>query len=127
MAKNYLLRDAALSQEVERHGASDAVKDLKEEIALARTLLERRLNSIKDQGDLIAATGQIVTLLTTIEKLVSSCHKIEQSLGILIGKERVMDLAKTVVTILLEELDGVEGYEGIIDRVGERLVSELGK
>lgn len=125
MIKNYLLRDAALAQEVERHGASDAVKSLKEEIAISRTLLERRLNSIKDHGDLIAATGQIVTLLTTIERLVSSCHKMEKSLEILIGKDRVLALAQVVVRVLLEELEGLEGYEQIVDRVGARLIEEL--
>lgn len=122
--RNYFLDDVNFQQEVGRH-ITDDLKSLTEEIALARTLLERRLNGIKDDAELIASTAQITNMLLTIEKLVSSCHRIEQSLGVLIGREKVVELAKAVAEILLEELQDVPGYEAIIDRISTKLMSAL--
>jgi len=48
----------------------EEVKSLRDEIALARMLIERRFNLIKDDADLISACGSLNTLLLTVGRLM---------------------------------------------------------
>jgi len=108
-----------------QHAESSEVKSLRDEIAIARTLLEERWNQMKEETDVLAAVGPINTLLVTIEKLVSSCQKLEASLGSLLAKPTLLSVAQQIVGILIEELQGVPGYERLIDRISDRIIKTI--
>lgn len=114
------LRHAELSEH-------DALKSLKEEIAIARALLEERLNGLKSEADTIVAAASLNAHLMTIEKLVVSAHKLEQSMGALLNKPSLFNLANTIIQIILTELDGVKDYEGIIDRISAKIIEAVQK
>ncbi len=114
----YRIRHSELSDHEE-------LKSLREELAIARLILEERFNAIKSNVDLLAATGSLNSLLLTIEKLVTSCHKLEQSVGTLLSKPTLLRIANEIVTTLLEELDGIPGYEGIVDRVSSKIIETI--
>jgi DNA helicase HerA-like ATPase len=109
---------------MERQFGVEEVRSLREEIHLARVMIETRLDMIEegDKGDMLSAFSSINTYLQTIEKLTSSCHKMEISLGSLLTKSSVFALGQDLVGILAEELQGIENYEETIDRISERLV-----
>jgi len=123
--QQYLLSEDQIKTSATRHHATEEVKNLREEIALARAMVERRLNMVTCDSDFLAAVGPVNTLLITIEKLVSSCHKLETSLGDLLAKSAVVALAQELVKILVEELKDVEDYEAIIDRISNRVAPAL--
>jgi hypothetical protein len=102
----------------------EEVRSLREEIHLARVMIETRLDMIEpdDKGDMLSAFGSINTYLQTIEKLTSSCHKMEISLGHLLTKSSVFALGQDMVAILADELSGIDNYEEVIDRISERLI-----
>ena len=124
--KGYLLakaqdqaRLASLSDDLE------PVKELRDAIALQHMLIERRWNMIKNDGDLLQACGPLNQMLQNMDRLVSSCHKIEQNLGHLLAKHAVLALAKRMVEIIVEELEGIEHYEEIVDTITARLIDTI--
>jgi hypothetical protein len=110
-------RLAAIADELE------PVKELRESIALLHMLIERRFNLIKNDAELLAACGPLNQMLQNMERLVSSCHKIEQNLGLLLAKHAVLGLAQAMVQIIVDELEGIDDYEAIVDRITARLIA----
>ncbi len=103
----------------------DELRSIREEVAIARMVLEERLNSIKTDADFIAATGPVNTLLLTIEKLTSSCLKLDTTVGNLLAKPALLKLASDIVSIILDELVDLPGHEIIVDRISERIVETM--
>jgi len=100
-------------------------KHLREEIAIARMLLEERLNLIQTDSDFLAACGTLNSQLLTISKLVQSAHKLEQKLGSLLTKSTLLLISNKFVNILISELKGLTNYETLIDSISSKLFSSL--
>ena len=122
--QHYLLSNPELQTRLNRQASVEEVRSLREEIHLARVMVETRLDLIEDgdRGGMLAAFSNVNTYLQTIEKLVSSCHRMEVSLGTLLSKASIFALGQEIVSILADELQGIEGYEEIVDRISERVV-----
>lgn len=101
----------------------EPVKELRDSIGLLHMMIEKRWGMIKNDGDLLQACGPLNTMLQNMDRLVNSCHKIEQNLGQLLAKQAIMGLAKGMVAVLIEELQGIDNYEETIDRITERLIA----
>jgi hypothetical protein len=97
------------------------IKSLQDEIAIAELMLENRINSINSQAEEIAASGFISQQLALIEKLKTASQKLELSAGTLLTKQTLLTIASEIVKVLLTELEGIPGYEGIIDRVSDKI------
>lgn len=110
---------AKLSDEME------PVKELRDVIALQHMLIERRYNMINNNNDLLAACGPLNQMIASMEKLISSAHKIEQNLGELLTRNAVLGLAKSMCQIVVDELEGIDDYEIIIDRITQRLINTV--
>jgi hypothetical protein len=103
----------------------EPVKELRDAIGIQHMLIERRWNAIKDDGDLLQACGPLNQMLQTMERLITSCHKIETNLGQLLAKQAIFSLAKRMVEIIVEELEGIENYEEIVDTITSRLIETV--
>lgn len=123
--RNYRLAKAEMKEGAERHASSTELKSLREEIALIRTMAERRLNMIDSNADFMTACGQVNTLFLTLEKLINTCHRMEVNVGELLSKAALVEVAKEIGAILNEELAGVDHYEEIIDRIMEKIVASI--
>jgi len=122
--RHYLLSNPELQTRLNRQAAVEEVRSLREEIHLARVMVETRLDLVEegDRGDMLAAFSNVNTYLATIDKLVNSCHRMEVSLGTLLSKASVFALGQEIINILADELEGIDGYEAIVDRISERVV-----
>jgi hypothetical protein len=118
----YMLTDPVTAGAAGRHSQVEELKSLREEIALARAMIERRLNLVESDADFLQACGTVNTYLLTLERLISSCHKLEVNLGALLSKGAIVSLAQEMVGILMDELEHIDGYEQIVDRVSNRMV-----
>ena len=105
----------------------EQIKSLREEIGLVRMLIEKHLNAAQGNVELLASCGSLNQLIVTLTKLVKECHALEQSCGELLSKQTVYRLAQTMCEIVMEELQGIEGYEEIIDRIADRLFPAITK
>jgi len=112
-------RLAQLSEDVE------PVKELRDSIGLLHMMIERRWNAIKNDSDLLQACGPLNQMLQNMDRLVNSCHKIEQNLGELLAKHAILALAKRMVEVMVEELEGIDDYEEVIDRITARLIDTI--
>ncbi|MEA1999533.1 MAG: hypothetical protein U9N61_09490 [Euryarchaeota archaeon] len=79
---------------------SGGIKSLREEVGILRVILEEMMNQCNDATDLLLYSQRMADLVMKIEKLVSSCDRLENRMGMLLGKDSVLQLAATYVQII---------------------------
>lgn len=118
--KNYRL--GKYKSRISELAESEGIKSLREEIGVLRILLETRLNKINDDQELILQSGPISDLVLKIDKLVTSCHRLEDRMGFLLDKTKVMQFAQVVTDILTRHIDDPEVLELIANEIMEAIV-----
>lgn len=124
--RHYQITNLLVGDNHERHNAVAQIKDLREEIALTRALIETRLNLATNEAEFIASMGILHQYLSTVEKLVASCHRMDANLGNVLNKASVLTLAQELVRIVTEELEGVPDRDDIVDKIAHRIVETVG-
>jgi len=120
---NYLLGQY-YTRAAEMASGSD-VKTLTDEIGLLRMLLERTLDPIKTDADLMVAMPQISDLISRIEKIVLTSHKLEMQMGTLMGREEIVIIANQMVNIIAANVEDERIVKIIADEIGEKLESKV--
>lgn len=124
----YIINNQQDRDRFTRLNSHSELSSLRNEIAIARSLLEERINSLgTTPAQLAMNIGPLNQLLLTIERLVKSAHTLEFNLGETVGRGALLSLAKTTSDVLLDELQGIDGYEEIVDRVGTRMFDAIMK
>lgn len=97
------------------------IKTLGEEVGIIRMLLEAKLNSLKDDKELIMAASGIVSLTNSVKDLLKTWQHIEERSG------QVLDRARLTVFIseLLEILTRYISDPEILQMVGEDINESL--
>jgi len=98
---------------MEEKGNSTSAKSLRDEIGILRMALESLLNSCHDDSDLVLQSSKISDLVLKVEKLVTSCHRLDKSTGALLDKSALISLATTIIAIIAEHVDDEHIYEAI--------------
>jgi len=119
--KQYLLTTARDCARLAHISENDGFKTLREEVTVALGLLERRLSLAKTDAEFIAAFPQIERLLKQIADLKKSNFYLEQKTGAMLSRDQAFGLFQEIVGIVVEELEGVPGYEEIMDRIIARI------
>jgi hypothetical protein len=120
--RNYRLR--RWKQRVGELADSEGIKSLREEVGILRMLLEETLNQCKTPMDLLLYSQKMADLVMKIEKLVVSCDKLENRMGLLLNKDSVLQLANTYVQIInnhIEDPDIIERVSLAIADATERI------
>ena len=119
--RNYNLTKwrAQVSQKTDNEG----IKSLRDEIGILRVVLEERLNRCADATDLILQSGPISDMVMKIERVVTSCHKLEGSMGSLLDKQAILQFATLVIGIISEEV----ADDASIERISDRLLAAVGE
>ena len=125
--RHYNITNLLVSDNLDRHNAVDQIKNLREEVALTRALIETRLNLATSEAELIASMGILHQYLSTVEKLVASCHRMDANLGNILSKASVLNLAQELVGVIAAELEGVPDRDIIVDRIASRIVDTIGR
>jgi len=98
------------------------VKSLRDEIAVLRLMLEERLNMCHDSHELVLQSHLISDLVIKIEKLVSSCHRLEGSMGQLLDKQAILQFASSVVEVISKYIED----EQLLNLVADEIISLVG-
>ena len=120
--ERYLIDNEELRKSYLRQNDDAHYLDLKDEISLTHAMIERRLNSIHTDQDVMMAIGPFTQLVQRLESMKISLMKLQQQLGLVLGKDELRQLAATFAVVLDEELDGMEDKEERMERLLERLV-----
>jgi len=120
--RNYAL--TTFRAKVNAKADSSLIFSLREEIGILRAILEGKLNLIKDETDLWMHSQQISDLVLKLEKLVTSCVKTEVSMGQMLDRNVLSQIATEWVAVLSEELkDNPE----MLDRISTKFQESLDK
>lgn len=101
----------------------EKVKGLREEIGILRVVLEETILQIKTPGEMLLYSSKIADTVVKIEKLVSSCHRIEASAGMLLDKSAAIQLAVTIVEIIGRYIPDAD----IIGNISNEIVDTISK
>lgn len=107
-----------------RHAGSSDIKSLREEIGILRMVLETRLNQCANETDLMIQSGAIADLVMKIDKTVSSCHKLEGSLGELLDKTSILQFAGEMIGLLEAELSD---QPDVMRRLAQQITEVVGR
>jgi hypothetical protein len=107
--------------EIQRHAEDDGIKSLRTEIGILRVIMEERLNACKDSTDLLLQSGPISDLVSKIERVVTSCHKLENQMGQLLDKQALMNFANTVISIVTSHVSD----ENTINAIANGIIAAM--
>lgn len=107
---------------VQSKATSPNIKSLRDEIGILRMTLEEQLNRCIDPLDLVLHAAAISDLVLKIEKLVSSCHRLENSMGLLLDKSALLQFASEVISIIQTEISDPT----ILSSIANKIVASLG-
>lgn len=103
---------------VQQLADNEGIKSLREEVGILRMILENMLEQAHDEQELLMFSSRAADLVIKIEKLVTSCDRMEGKMGQLLGKDSVLRLAAQYVEIIHEHIDDVN----IIDVISTKMI-----
>jgi hypothetical protein len=122
-AKRQRLYNLAKWQDrIGEHANHDQAKSLREEIGILRILLEGVMGLCQDQNDLLMYSNKISDLATKIEKLVSSCHRLEEKTGMLLDKHAALKIATQIVDIIGAYIEDADIMETISQQIAQCII-----
>lgn len=126
--ENKALRNYRLTQYGVRCGElrhSVGLKDLRDEIAIMRMVLESKLNMFENPNEMILQSGAISDLVLKIEKVVTSCNKLEKDMDVTLERSVVLNLADSIVAIIGRNVEDKVVIEAIVREIGELFAREM--
>lgn len=122
-ARNYQL--TRYKVRVDSLADSSVLKSLKEEIGILRMMLESRLNSCATDTDLFLFSDSISKMVTDIEKLVTSCHRLEEKTGSMVDKNKLLIICEIITGVIAEYVTDPDALNMIGMRVGKAITDTV--
>lgn len=112
--RQYDIDDSHIAKQYQRFADHEAIYSLRDEIALVRTLISNSLKNIADDPLTIPA---ILSMTTTLEKLVKTSATTEYRLGQLLSKDAVTRILQQVIVVINNELIDLPDHTERADRI----------
>lgn len=119
--RNYQL--GKFHQRVQELGDSDYVMDLREEVALLRMLVEKKVRQCQTDSDLVLISGPLSDLVVKVDKMVTSCNRLESKLGNHLDRTKVVQYAQLLVQIVAKHVADVT----ILEKISDEFLTTLDK
>lgn len=97
----------------------EGIKSLTSEIAVLRMILETRLKGCKDDMDLMLHSQSISNLVVNIEKLVTSCNRLDSQLGNMLDTTQAIQWMNAIVDIIGSHITDDDVLAEISDEILE--------
>ena len=117
--RNYRLNK--YNKRIQELGNSDVIMSLREEIALLRILIEEKINRCDTELDMILMSGPLSDLVMKVEKVVSSCNRLDSKLGEHLDKTKILQYAQMIVQIIAKYVDD----DKVIEAINEDIFTAL--
>ena len=119
--KQYLLTRAQDQARLADLDDPEGLKSLRDEVVIATGMLERRLNLVSTDAEFVAAFPQVERFLKRVADLKKSNFFLEQKSGAMLSRNAAFRLFQEILTIIVDELEGIPDYEQIVDRIIARI------
>lgn len=123
-AETRLYRLTKWKNRVNEIADDEKVKGLREEIGILRVVLEETINMCSDTTTLLIYSAKIADLVTRIEKIVSSCHRLEASTSMLLDKTAALHLASVIVEIISRFVTDENAVESISNEIISAILNQ---
>jgi hypothetical protein len=117
--RNYRL--ARFNARIGEMGNSDYLLNLKDEVGVMRYILEEKLNACQNTQDLILQSGPLTDMIMKIDRVVTSCSKLEMKLGNFLDRTKITSMAQVIVQIITRHVTDETVIEAISDEILEAL------
>jgi hypothetical protein len=107
-ASKNMYRLAKFGSRISEFSSHTQVKGLRDEIGILRMILEERLNKCQDNDELVLASNVISDLVMKIQAVVTSCHRLESSMGQLLDKQQLIQFAEAIITVICSEIQDAD-------------------
>ena len=124
---NLRLTQAQWIRDISQQANSTGIKSLRDEIGVLRVILQEKLNAIGNANDLVQQCGPLGDLIMKIERIVLSCDKLENNMGMVVDKSVLLQFAGEVVSIIATELVGTANSDVIIDKIACRITESISR
>jgi hypothetical protein len=114
-----------------RHADTNHLKSLVGEIAVLKSLFEKRVNMIDSEVELQVSIPTLKDLAERIEKLVSSAHAMDVKLGNLLSKGALIALSQEIISAIEKNIRpfadklGTETIDIAIEKIGESIINAI--
>ena len=122
----YLISKRLFGDAPTRHMTADEVKSLRVEIAMLRTMIERRWNMIDNDVEFANSFSTMKDSFMALEKLITSCHTLEVKLDNLMSKSALLSLAQKVVSVINQHLpEDMPDRAPLVEKIGEDIFEAI--
>lgn len=102
---------------------ADKIKSLRDEIGMLRILIEERWNQCHSDLDLMLHSSVLSDLVMKVEKLVTSCNRLEGQLGTMLDKTQALQLGSEVVEIVARHVEN----EDTLCQIAEEIIESINR
>lgn len=99
------------------------IKSLAEEVGIIRMTIEAKLESCKDDKDLLMSSHSLVSLVSTVKDLVKIWQHVEERTGQVLDRSTMNVFVSDLLEILMRYIDDPE----ILQMIGEDIEESLNK
>lgn len=99
----------------------DGIKSLRDEIGILRIVLEETMNRCEDRNDILLYSAKISDIAVKIEKLVTSCDRLEKNMGQMMDRPTALRFAAKLVDIVGKHVTDADQLDAISAEVLEEL------
>jgi len=109
---------------IARHAEDDQLKNLSAEVGVLRMIVEEKLRKCENDVDLMTEAPMIADMVLKIDKLVNSCHRLDDKLGNLLDKNAIINFASLVVEIVSNNITDPTKVAAIADQIAATITKE---
>lgn len=127
----YHLACKILDDAPSRHADSSNLKSLVGEIAVLKSLFEKRVNMIENEAELVVSIPTLKDLAEKIDKLVTSAHAMDVKLGNLLSKGALVALSHDIIKAIEVNIRpfadklGTENVDIAIEKIGDSIIKAI--
>ena len=121
----FLIEREELRNPYQRFSKETNYLDMRQTIGLLKMMMERRLNHAKNKDEEIDAFRDVESYIAKLQSMAIALQKLQQQMGLVLGKDELRVFAKDIGNILNDELKGVKNKEAKIDAICERIFESL--
>jgi len=114
-------------ERVKEFGENPEVKSLRDEIGVLRLILENIVNKCTNTNELIFHNGKISELIMKIEKIVTSAHKLETSMGMMLDKTSIIKIAQGIAEIISAHIEDADTLDLVNTQIVDLILNNAEK
>ena len=119
--QTYLIEDETARAHFDRQDQTN-LHSVRAELKLLRMMINDRISMAKSEADRMAAYNAVGPWIATVDKLVQNLAKMERETSAVLTRETLLKVGQSIVQIIADELQHVEGREMVIDAIAKRII-----